>query len=156
MGYELEDITTSFEKQAADHDIECAWGTIKAGKVVAVRVRTCGIIQGREAIIIEHVNRMAQDVAMDWPWTSRVGQIRVTIEGDPNLQVDMNVGVPEKPEELSYDGYVLTAMRVVNAIPEVCKAAPGVLTIHDIPLYLPSSAFRSDAVFIDHKISKAK
>ena len=155
MGYELEDITTMFEKQTADHDIECAWGTIKAGKVVAVRVRTCGIINGREAIVIEHVNRMAQDVAMDWPWTSRVGQIRVTIEGDPNLQVDMNVGVPEKPEELSYDGYVLTAMRVVNAIPAVCKAKSGVLTIHDLPLYMPSSAFRSDATFIDHKISKA-
>lgn len=155
MGYELEDITTMFEKQVTDHDIECAWGTIKAGKVVAVRVRTCGIINGREAIVIEHVNRMAQNVAMDWPWTSRVGQIRVTIEGDPNLQVDMNVGVPEKPEELSYDGYVLTAMRVVNAIPEVCKAKPGVLTIHDLPLYMPSSAFRSDATFIDHKISRA-
>ncbi len=155
MGYELEDITTSFERQVSDHDVECAWGTIKAGKVVAVRVRTCGIIEGREAIVIEHVNRMAQDVAMDWPWTDRVGQIRVIIEGDPNLQVDMNVGVPEKPEELSYDGYVLTAMRVVNAIPAVCAAEPGVLTIHDVPLYLPGSAFRSDATYIaNHKVSK--
>ncbi len=156
LGYELEDITTSFEKQTTDHDVECAWGTIKQGKVVAVRVRTCGIINGREAIVIEHVNRMAQDVAMDWPWTDRVGQIRVTIEGDPNLQVDMNVGVPEKPEELSYDGYVLTAMRVVNAIPAVCAAKAGVVTIMDLPLYMPKSAFRSDATFIDHKISKAK
>ncbi|MBQ9328261.1 MAG: hypothetical protein IJ225_06965 [Solobacterium sp.] len=156
LGYELEDITTSFEKQATDHDVECAWGTIPAGKVVAVRVRTCGIINGREAIVIEHVNRMAQDVAMDWPWTDRVGQIRVVIEGDPNLQIDMNVGVPEHPEELSYDGYVLTAMRVVNAIPEICKAHGGIVTIREIRDYLPSDAFRSDAVFIDHKVSKAK
>lgn len=156
LGYEVEDITTSFEKQVCDHDIECAWGTIKAGKVVAVRVRTCGIIEGREAIVIEHVNRMAQDVAMDWPWTDRVGQIRVTIEGDPNLQVDMNVGVPERPEELSYDGYVLTAMRVVNAIPAVCKAEGGIVTIRDIQEYLPAGAFRSDATFIDHKVSRAR
>lgn len=154
MGYELEGITTSFEKQTCDHDIECGWGTIEAGKVVAVRVRTCGIIEDREAIVIEHVNRMDQNVAKDWPWTDRVGQIRVVIEGDPNLQVDMNVGVPEKPEELSYDGYVLTAMRVVNAIPLVCAAKPGILTIHDLPLYLPSSAFRSDAVYIVHKVCK--
>lgn len=155
MGYELEDITTSFEKQATDHDIECAWGTIEAGKTVAVRVRTCGIINGREAIVIEHVNRMAQDVAMDWPWTDRVGQIRVTIEGDPNLQIDQNVGVPERPEELSYDGYVLTAMRVVNYIPSVCKAKAGVVTIEDMPaIVLPSNAFRSDATLLDHKISK--
>ena len=157
MGYELEDITTSFEKQATDHDIECAWGTIKAGKTVAVRVRTCGIIEGREAIVIEHVNRMAQDVAMDWPWTDRVGQIRIEIEGDPNLQVDMNVGVKEKPEELSYDGYVLTAMRVVNFIPYVCKAKGGIVTIEDMPnLILPNNAFRSDKTYINHKICAPK
>jgi hypothetical protein len=65
----------------------------------------------------------------------------------------MNVGIPERPEELSYDGY--TAMRVVNAIPAVCKAKGGIVTIHDIPEYLPSGAFRSDATFIDHKVSKA-
>ena len=98
---------------------------------------------------------MLNGYAMDWPWTDRVGQICVTIEGDPNLQVDMNVGIPERPEELSYDWYVLTAMRVVNAIPAVCKAKGGIVTIHDIPEYLPSGAFRSDATFIDHKVSKA-
>ena len=98
---------------------------------------------------------MAQDVAMDWPWTDRVGQIRITIEGDPNLQVDMNVGIPEKPEELSYDGYVLTAMRVVNAIPAVCDANGGIITIGDISKYLPSDVFRSDKTFINHKVSRA-
>lgn len=152
FGYELEDITTTYEKQVTDHDIEVGWGTIEAGKVVAVRFRTSGIINGREAIVIEHVNRMAQDVAMDWPWTPRVGQISINIEGDPNLQVDMNVGNPAKPEELSYDGYILTGMRIVNAIPEVVKAKPGILTVHDIPMYLPQSAFRSDATFVEHKI----
>ena len=96
---------------------------------------------------------MTQDIAKDWPYTDRVGQLRVTIEGDPNLQVDMSVGVPERPEELSYDGYILTAMRIVNAIADVCKAKAGILTVHDVPLYLPQSAFRSDVTFNDgHKI----
>ena len=153
FGYELEDITCSFEKRVTDKDLEVGWGTIKAGKVGAIRVRTCGIVNGREAIVIEHVNRMTQDIAKDWPYTDRVGQIRVNIEGDPNLQVDMNVGVPERPEELSYDGYILTAMRIVNAIPYVCKAKPGILTVHDLPMTLPSSAFRSDVTFMEgHKI----
>ena len=31
----------------------------------------------------------------------------------------------------------------------------GIVTIHDIPEYLPSGAFRSDATFIDYKVSKA-
>ena len=80
------------------------------------------------------------------------GQISINIEGDPNLQVDMNVGNPVTPEELSYDGYILTGMRLVNAILEVVKAKPGILTVHDIPLYVQQTAFRSDATYVPHKI----
>lgn len=156
LGYELEDITASFEKRVTDHDIKVGYGTIKAGKVAAVRLRICGIINGREAIVLEHVNRMDQEIAKDWPYTDRVGQIRITIEGDPNLQVDMNVGTADHPEELSYDGYVLTAMRIVNAIPYVVEGRAGILTVHNVPMTTPYSAFRSDAVRIPHKICKAE
>ena len=156
LGYEIEEFRTSFEKRVAEEPVPVGWGTIEPGKVAAVRVRTCGIVEGREAIVIEHVNRMSQDIAKDWPYTDRAGQISVRIEGDPNLQVDMNVSLPEHPEELSYEGYVFTAMRIVNAIPYVCAAKPGILTIHDFPLTLPSNVFRSDATHIDHKICKAK
>ena len=120
-----------------------------------VRIRTAGIVNGREAIVIEHVNRMEQDIAKDWPWTDRVGQIHVEIEGDPNLQLDQNVGNPAKPEELSYDGYILTAMRIVNAIPYVVAAMPGIRTVQELPMTLPHSAFRSDATYIEgHKICR--
>jgi hypothetical protein len=34
-----------------------------------------------------------------------------------------------------------TAMRVVNAIPEVCRAAPGLVSSADLPLTLPVGAF---------------
>lgn len=156
LGYELEKITASFEKRVTEKDIEVGYGIIQAGKVAAVRLRTCGIVNGREAIVVEHINRMSQDTAPDWPMTDRVGQIRVVIEGDPNLQLDFNVGLKENPEELSYDGYVMTAMRIVNAIPYVCEAAAGIVTIHDLPLTTPSTAFRSDAVFVPHKVCKPK
>ncbi|WP_319468462.1 hypothetical protein [uncultured Trichococcus sp.] len=156
LGYKLEKITASFEKRVTEKDIEVGYGIIQAGKVAAVRLRTCGIVNGREAIVVEHINRMSQDIAPDWPMTDRVGQIRVVIEGDPNLQLDFNVGLKENPEELSYDGYVMTAMRIVNAIPYVCEAAAGIVTIHDLPLTTPSTAFRSDAVFVPHKVCKPK
>lgn len=154
FGVSLEGMTASFEKRVTDHDIKVGFGVIEVGKVGAVRLRTCGIIDGREAIVIEHVNRMAQGIAPDWPYTDRMGQIHIEIEGDPNLQVDMNVGNPALPEELSYDGYVLTAMRLVNAIPYVVGAEPGIRTVQDLPMTLPLSAFRSDATFIEHKICK--
>ena len=155
FGVELEGMTASYEKRCTDHDIEVGFGTIEAGTVAAVRIRTAGIVDGREAIVIEHVNRMEQDIAKDWPWTDRVGQIHVEIEGDPNLQLDQNVGNPAKPEELSYDGYILTAMRLVNAIPYVVAAEPGIRTVQDLPMTLPRSAFRSDATYVEgHKICR--
>lgn len=155
FGVELEGMTASYEKRCTDHDIEVGFGTIEAGTVAAVRIRTAGIVDGREAIVIEHVNRMEQDIARDWPWTDRVGQIHVEIEGDPNLQLDQNVGNPAKPEELSYDGYILTAMRIVNAIPYVVAAKPGIRTVQELPMTLPRSAFRSDVTYIEgHKICR--
>lgn len=156
LGYQLEGMTAHYEKRASEKDIPVGWGILKKGNVAAIRSRVCGIVNGREAIVVEHINRMDAEIAPDWPITDRVGQVRVKIEGDPNLQMDFNVGVAEKPEELSYDGYVMTAMRIVNAIPYLCEAPAGIHTIHDMPLTTPKETFRSDATFIEHKICKAK
>ena len=69
----------------------------------------------------------------------------------------MNVGVKEKPVELSYDGYVPTAMRIVNAIPMACAGKGGVLIVQDLSLYLPGSAFRSEMTYIEvHKTCKTR
>ena len=42
----------------------------------------------------------------------------------------------------SADGMVATAMRVVNAIPHVVAAPPGLVSSLDLPLTLPTHAFR--------------
>jgi len=81
--------------------------------------------------------------------------MRIRIEGDPNVSIECSVGDPEKPEELVYDDYVMTAMRIVNAIPYVCAAPAIVATFRDLPLTTPTSAFRSDLTFVNHKIRKA-
>jgi hypothetical protein len=39
---------------------------------------------------------------------------------------------------------VATTMRVVNAIPFVCAAEPGIVTATDLPLTLPVDAFGTD------------
>lgn len=156
LGYEIERMESTYEKRTTDHVIPVGWGTIEPGEVAAIRMRTSGYINGREAIVLEHVNRMEQGIEPDWPMTDRVGQIRVTVEGDPNLQADMNVSVPEHPEELSYEGYVLTGMRLMNAIPEVVAAKPGIVTVHDIAMPKPSAVFRSDMTSFAHKVCAVK
>lgn len=155
LGYEVERYEESYEKRVAERDITVGFGVIKAGKVAAVRIRTSAIVAGRDAIVVEHVNRMCADIAPEWEKADTVGCMRIKIEGDPNILMECSIGRPETPQELAYDGYLMTAMRIVNAIPYVCAAPPGIATFRDLPLTTPSSAFRSEATFIDHKICKA-
>ena len=37
-------------------------GTIDAGTVGAIRTQAIGVVDGHDAIVIEHVNRMAADL----------------------------------------------------------------------------------------------
>lgn len=155
LGYTVERYEESYEKRVTDRDLRVGFGVIEAGKVAAVRIRTSAIVAGKEAIVVEHVNRMCADIAPEWEKADTVGCMRIRIEGDPNVSMECSVGDPNKPEELGYDGYLMTAMRIVNAIPFVCAAPAGITTFRDLPLTTPTSAFRSDATCIDHKICKA-
>lgn len=152
LGYKIERFEELYEKRVAERDIEVAFGTIAKGKVVAIRIRTSAYIDGREAIVVEHVNRMCDDIAPEWKKADTHGCMRIEVEGDPNIALECNIGDHSKPEELGYDGYLMTVTRIVNAIPYVCAAPPGLTSFRELPLTTPSTAFRSDAVSIDHKI----
>ncbi len=135
---ELDEVRETYEKRVTDRRLEVASGIIEAGTVGAVRFETIGVIDGREAVVIEHVNRMAPDLAPDWTVPEVDGTYRIVIEGDPDLTGDLRVG---KPGDASAAGMVATTMRCVNAIPAVCAAEPGIVTAMDLPLSLPVDAF---------------
>ncbi len=141
LGVELTEIRETYDKRATDRTLEVAAGTIAAGTVGAVRFETIGVVDGRDAIVIEHVNRMAPDLAPDWPTAERDGTYRIMIDGEPSLSCELQVG---NATSFSHDGMVATAMRVVNAIPFVCAAAPGIATATSLPLTLPRHAFESE------------
>jgi hypothetical protein len=140
MGVQLAGIRETYEKAVTPRRLEVACGVIEAGTVGAVRFETIGVVGGRDAIVIEHVNRMTLDVAPEWPSARRDGTYRVVIEGEPGLQCELTVG---SPETFSPEGMLATAMRIVNAIPAVCAAAPGLLSSLDLPLTLPRDAFQT-------------
>ena len=138
LGVTLDGIRETYEKRVTPRRIEAPAGVIEAGTVGAVRFETIGVVDGRDAIVIEHINRMALDLAPEWPTSRRDGTYRIEIEGDPNLACELEVG---REESFSEEGMVATTMRIVNAIPAVCAAPPGLLTATDLPLTLPTEAF---------------
>jgi hypothetical protein len=140
LGVELEDIRGSLDRRLTDRDIEVAFGTIPAGTCGAVRTRAVGVVNGREAIVVDHIIRMARDVAPDWLASEFDATYRVDIEGDPDIHCAMNLGAAEG-HEAGHAAMVATAMRVVNAVPYVVEAPPGLLSSLDIPTTLPRHAF---------------
>ncbi|MCU1392465.1 MAG: dihydrodipicolinate reductase [Ilumatobacteraceae bacterium] len=138
MDVELDGIRETYERVLTPRRLEVACGVIEAGTVGAVRFETIGVVDGRDAIIVEHVNRMAMDLAPEWPNGALDGTYHVDVEGDPEMHCDFKVGGPDTG---SVDGMLATAMRIVNAIPAVRAAAPGLLSSLDLPLTLPRHAF---------------
>jgi hypothetical protein len=139
LGAPLDEIRETYEKRVSEERLEIAAGVIEAGSVGAVRFETIGVVDGRDAIVIEHVNRATRDIAPDWPSALRDGTYRVLVDGDPSFRNELTLGTSDR--DASAHGMVGTTLRVVNAIPSVCAAPPGLVTATDLPPLLPRGAF---------------
>jgi hypothetical protein len=140
LGVEVHEIRGSLDRRLTDRDIEVAFGTIEAGTCWAVRTRAAGVVDGREAIVIEHIIRMSRDVAPDWLTSEFDATYRVDIEGDPDIHCAMTLGDAEG-HGAGRAAMASTAMRVVNAVPYVIEAPAGLLSSLDLPITLPRHVF---------------
>lgn len=138
LGVELDEIRETWFQEPTPRDLDTAFGPVAAGTVGAVRFETIGVVNGREAIIVEHINRLKMDLVPEWPSAPRDGTYRVIIEGEPNLTCELLIGTETDYYEA---GMLATAMRIVNAIPFVVDAAPGLVSSLDLPLTTPRHAF---------------
>lgn len=136
LGVELDEIRESCEYAPSPRRLETLSGVIEPGAVGAVWFRCIGVVDGQEVITIEHVDRMAEDVAPDWP-KSRAGGIdgvwRVMIEGEPSFDAEFEVGF-NADEDSTDHGLLATGMRAINAIPWVCAAPPGLVDALHMPI----------------------
>lgn len=138
LGVGLDRVRETYQREATPRRLEVASGTIEAGTVGAVRMETIGVVDGRDAIVVEHVNRMAPDLAPHWPTAEHDGTYRVVVDGDPSLRCDLVIGAD--PDTASAEGMTATTMRLVNAVPAVHAAPPGLVSSLDLPLTLPHGA----------------
>jgi 2,4-diaminopentanoate dehydrogenase len=139
LGVEVREIRGTLDRRLTDRDIDVAFGTVKAGTCGAVCTRAAGVVDGREAIVILHIIRMARDVAPGWPSSEYDATYRVDIEGDPDIHCEMTLGNAEG-HGAGRAAMAATAMRVVNAVPYVVEAPAGLLSSLDLPITLPRHA----------------
>ncbi len=126
----LDGINETHEVFEAPEDFDVASGHIGKGTLAGVRFEVQGIIGGEPRIVVEHVTRLRDDDAPHWP---QGHGYRILIEGDPAFKLDLELSSPNGDH--NHAGCLATAMHVINAIPYVCEAPPGVLTCLDLPVY---------------------
>jgi 4-hydroxy-tetrahydrodipicolinate reductase len=137
LGLELDGVEESHERWTTDETFEIPSGTVEAGTVAALRFEVRGLVEGVPRVIVEHVTRLRDDAAPEWPQPAGGGCYRIVIEGSPRVLADVQLIGTDGDHNTG--GLVATAMRIVNAIPAVCDAGPGLLSVLDIPLAPPGA-----------------
>ena len=91
------------------------------------------MVGDRAPLVVEHVTRIDDECAPDWPRSSSPGgEHRVVLTGHPNLTVTVHGTEPGEPGAAG-GGNASAANRIVNAIPAVCAAPAGPVSPVDLP-----------------------
>jgi 2,4-diaminopentanoate dehydrogenase len=145
LGVKIDHIEESNERVPASESFDTPTGHIAAGTIAAMRSTLTGYVGETATFVVDHVTRMRDDIAPDWPQphisippkdlgyglASGRGVYRVEIEGSPSMRCEF-----EMADDHDHDlgARMAGASRMVNAIPAVCAAPPGLLSALDLPL----------------------
>ncbi|MDF2825418.1 MAG: hypothetical protein K0R68_2826 [Mycobacterium sp.] len=124
---------TAIRMLAAGLGVEVASGVVAKGTVAAMRFEINGMVGGKPVVVVEHVTRVRGDLRPDWAQPAQPGgSYRIEITGEPSYAVD--ICPTSSRGDHNYAAILVAAGRIVNAIPDVVAAAPGIRTTLDMPL----------------------
>ncbi|WP_083335746.1 NAD(P)H-dependent amine dehydrogenase family protein [Mycobacteroides saopaulense] len=145
LGCEIDRLEEDVERLVVEESFDTPTGRIEAGTVGAMRSTLTGHVDGGRTIVVDHVSRMHDDLAPHWPQprismapsdfgfggASGQGVYRVEIKGSPDIVCEL-----ELAEDHDHDlgARIAGAAHMVNAIPAVYAAKPGLLSVLDLPI----------------------
>jgi hypothetical protein len=132
LGIELDAVEEWYERRPAPETFAVAAGEVPEGTAAALRFEVRGMVGGRAVVVLEHVTRLRDDLAPEWPQPAGQGCYRVAVSGEPAYTLDLQLLGSDGDHNTA--GLKATAMRLVNAVPAVVAAAPGLVTAADLPL----------------------
>ena len=133
VGLPLEEVTASGEVASVRKPMELHGRMLEPGMIAAQRTTLSGWRDGREILRFRANWYCTMDIDADWD-LREVGW-RIQLEGDAPLDIAITNPVPR--DQLGDVAPNKTPFRIVNAIPYVCAAAPGIRTTLDLPQIIP-------------------
>jgi hypothetical protein len=129
LGLAFDEIRRTIRTATCDHDVAVACGVLPAGTVVGQILGWTAYEDGAPVLACEEYWTATHDIP-EWD-LNLDGQflVRVLIEGEPSLRLDLTIGnAPLADGRETSGGQLAVAMTAVRAIPYVLEAPPGVVT----------------------------
>jgi 4-hydroxy-tetrahydrodipicolinate reductase len=131
LGWKLDEIKEfPPEPVIAEKEIVTSYKTVKPGYVAGLKSFAHGIRDGKPVIALEFISHAAVEEEYD----------AVSIEGTPRIYEKIAGGV---------HGDLGTVAVIINMIPKVLNAKPGLFTMKDLPL--PSAVTEDLRVYVHWK-----
>jgi 4-hydroxy-tetrahydrodipicolinate reductase len=129
-----EPLTEEVDRRPAERDADSVSGEVKQGTMGAVKFAVVGKVDGVPRIVLEHITRTDPAQVPEWetPPAGSDGCYRIRITGEPMMQVDFTHHGEHGDHNVS--GMITTAQRLINALPAVVAAEPGLVRAVDLPL----------------------
>jgi 4-hydroxy-tetrahydrodipicolinate reductase len=115
LGWKLEKTEDLLTPMIATYRVTTPELTIEPGRAVGVQQVGCGYLNGEEVLTLVFRAVVGEPNPHD----------RIVIEGTPNIELTIKDGI---------NGDIATCAIVVNAVPAVMKAQPGLRTMADVGL----------------------
>lgn len=130
LGVTFDDIEFFCDYASAAETVDLGWFRMEKGSNAALRGGWNGMVSGRPLVNLTVVWYLTTKLAEGWEIDP--DQYRIRIAGEPNLDMRLRFTPPEHWGNHEWD--TMTAMPVVNALPDIKAAPTGILGLADVGL----------------------
>ena len=139
LGKEIENVTVKFEVSTALKDIKHLYGEVKKGTVGGQHYEWTAWCEGAPLVVYHFYWQLGED--LDPLWEQGEAMYRVRIHGDPPLECQL-MGQKDVDGRHPFLGLPWTGLVGCTVVPQVCDAAPGVVTHFDLGVVRPKGLVR--------------
>lgn len=132
LGVTVEEVRSVVERHPLERAVENSMGRFEAGTQGAFRFEVQGIVDGAAKLVVEHITRIDDATAPQWPRPAKQGHHQIRLSGHPEMVV--TIECEDAAGNHAGGGNSAAAGRIVNAIPELCRAPAGLVAGTELPL----------------------